>query len=39
MRKVGQLTMGESQKCDKRDSYEVLLVLIFLAVGSFSFFF
>lgn len=38
MRKVAQLTMGQSQKCDKGDSYEALLVLVFLAVGSFSFF-
>lgn len=39
MRKVGQLTVGQSQKCDKGDSYEALPFLIFLAVGNFFFFF
>lgn len=38
MRKVGQLTMGQSQKCDKGDSSEALPFLIFLPVGNFSFF-
>lgn len=37
MRKVGWLTMGQSQKCDKGDSSETLPFLIFLAVGN-SFF-